>query len=123
MRFGGKAINYRDASGKNVLHHAILQRRFSLAKRIFEFAKENGVLVDVCWKDGDILKWAIDQESWECVDFVLKKLTSKCASVQQTGELLKLHFKKLITDYPLLIEEYLAHDRFCFEFGRSYTSL
>lgn len=118
LRFGGKAINYRDASGKNVLHHAILQRRFSLAKRIFEFAKENGVLVDVCWKDGDILKWAIDQESWECVDFVLKKLTSKCASVQQTGELLKLHFKRLITDYPLLIEEYLAHDRFCFEFGR-----
>lgn len=91
---------------------------FQIVDRMFEFAAEHEIPVDMCWKDGDILKWAIDQESRECVDYVLKKLTSKYATLEQTGRLLKLHFNELISKFPLLVEDYLRNDRFCFEYGR-----
>jgi len=115
---GVKIVNRRGRHDRTLLHEAFLQRKYETARSFVDLAAKSDTEIEMRWGDGDLLKWALDKGSWHCVDYVLKKMTGKCGSVKETAKVLKDHFKELIAKHPLLVEDYLIKDKFCFEYGR-----
>ena len=65
-----------------------------------------------------MLERAIEEGEHDCVQYVLDRLAARCSSVEETCHVLTNYLLPLVDRFPTLVGEYLAQDRFAFEYGR-----
>ena len=85
---------------------------------LFDYASLDDIVVDLSWEDGNIMEWSIDSYSREAVQFVLERMTSRCASTKETIQVTTEHLGKLLDSFPGVVESFIIDNRLCFEYGR-----
>ena len=117
VRFEDKVVSGVDSNQMSLVHHAVTSGNSSCADSLFAYAAGR-IPIDLCWPNGDILQWSLDNYNKESVQFVLEKMSQRCATPTQTIEVLSRNLEKLVERFPSLAEKCLREDSFCFEFGR-----
>ena len=116
--FEERTISGKDtAKQQTLIHHAIVSGALDCAKILFDYAAQENLVVDLCWSGSNIFEWSISNYSAESVEFVMERMTSRCASVKQTVEVMTNHLAKLIETFPGIAEKFITRDRLCFEYG------
>ena len=82
------------------------------------YAKNNGIAVTFREEDADLLLWAIETDLYNIVRFILEKLTEKCASVEETSDLLTRHLLTIGERCPEMLADLLENDKFTIEYAR-----
>ena len=114
----GRSLFAQPRGQQTLLHHTVMRKRHDCARMLLDFASEEGVTVSLCWNGGDLLGWAIIQESRESVEFVMETLARRCTTVSEMASILSVHLDRLLELFPKLLSDYLVDDKLCFEYGR-----
>ena len=114
----GPSLFEQPRGQQTLLHHTVMRKRYDCAAVLLDFASEEGVTVSLCWERGDLLGWAIIQESREGVEFVMETLARRCTTVSEMAGILSIHLDRMLELFPKLLSDYLVDDKLCFEYGR-----
>ena len=95
-----------------------MARQTGCADLLFDYAAERQSHVSLRWRDGDILKWALDNKSKKIAEFVLQRMVRQCSPPEETAQCLRDHFQRLVEQFPQIMQKYITNDKFCFEYGR-----
>ena len=118
-KFGTNLLNKPTLDQITLVQHAIMQQNFLCSDQLLDYASQKRMAVSCCWGDtDDILKWAIAQRCTESVSYILKKLSEKCSTTEETGRVLRRSFLNLIDYFSRLTKDFLCGDRFIWELGR-----
>ena len=116
---GIRVFDVRDENGQPVYWDAIKKGHYDCADMLFAYAKRNEEIpVTFRGEDADLLLWAIENNAHETVRFILEKLTKKCASVEETRDLLTKHLRTIGERCPELLADLLKNDKFTIEYAR-----
>ena len=97
---------------------AVLKKRFDCADVLFDYAAEWRIPVRLSAGKCQVLEMAIEEGEQECAQYVLDRLAARCSSVEETCHVLTNYLLPLVDRFPSLVGDYLAEDRFAFEYGR-----
>ena len=112
-------FDVRDENGQPVYWDAIKKGHYDCADMLFAYAKRNEEIpVTFRGEDADLLLWAIENNAHETVRFILEKLTKKCASVEETRDLLTKHLRTIGERCPELLADLLKNDKLTIEYAR-----
>ena len=118
IRVLGAVAKATDLKDRPLVWVLIEEEKYEQATKLLQFAKDNRFLKTFRSGNDDLLRRSIDHRSEECVKFILDKLVDRFTSLEETCDLLNLHFRKLVQTYPDLMWDYLHKDRFTFEYAR-----
>ena len=116
--FGQKTVIVTDKTQPSLVHLTLMGGQFRCAKLLFEYAADQQQLVSLRWRDGDILGWALANNSKGLVEFVLQEMSEQCSPPEETAQCLRDHFARLVKQFPQVMQKYIMNDKFCFEYGR-----
>ena len=85
---------------------------------LLDYAQNEGIAVTFLKEGEDLLLWAIDNDAYGSVRFILQKLTEKCSSVEETSDLLAKHLRTIAERYPEMLADLLKNDKFTIEYAR-----
>ena len=105
-------------NGRPVFWEAIRKGQYDCANMLLEYAKDEGIAVTFRREDEDLLSWAIENDAYRSVRFILERLTEKCASVEETRDLLARHLRTIGERCPELLADLLKNDKFTIEYAR-----
>ena len=114
---GPRIVDAVTTSGMPLIFDAITRRNSNSVRRLFSYARKLDIPINLTWEGDDILRQAIE-ESERATKSVVDYLLDRCSTVEDTSRVLSSNLPGLVHKHPKLISEYLATDRFSFEYGR-----
>ena len=107
-----------DANGQPILWDAIQKGQYNCAEMLLDYAKNEGITVTFRKEDEDLLLREIENDAYGSVRFILEKLTEKCASVEETSDLLSKHLRLIGERCPQILGDLLKNDKLTIEYAR-----
>ena len=116
--FGTQVFDVTDEEGWPLLWLAIRNCRFDCANTLLAYAKSEKIYVTFRTANRDLLSWAIKNDAYGRVKFILEKLAERCASIEETCDLMASHLCTIGKKCPELLVDLLKNDKLTVEYAR-----
>ena len=107
-----------DDNGQPLYWDAIRKGQYDWADVLLDDARNKGAAVTFRGEDADLLSWAIENDAYESVRYILAKLTEKYASVAETSDLAEKHLHTIGKRCPKTLAHLLQNDKFTVAYAR-----
>ena len=101
-----------------VFWDAIKKGQYDCANMLLHYPRSEGCEETFRRRGGDLLLWAIENDTYESVSFILEKLLEKHVTVGETQKLLSTHLCTIGERRPEMLADLLKNDKFTIEYAR-----